>query len=227
MFKSREDLITSFNSGEMLLELYNKIHIQCLPTNAGWSINQLVGSGSLTMYPSLLYLQAGPSINSSVLTLSGVHGFDTSGILNLNWDKKTFFSTTISTLSESNSNFVSHVFLAQEELTFGSLSHKGIGITLENTSLKGVSYNTELYKSEELFSLNPSTGGGVNVTIINDPSIPATDWYINSTLKKRNNTQVPVSGSVNIRVSAGVTNGNANGINNNIYLSRIIVGQVL
>jgi len=117
--------------------------------------------------------------------------------------------------------------LSQEELTFGSLSHKGIGITLENTSLKGVSYNTELYKSEELFSLNPSTGGGVNVTIINDPSIPATDWYINSTLKKRNNTQVPVSGSVNIRVSAGVTNGNANGINNNIYLSRIIVGQVL
>ncbi|MFA5397139.1 MAG: hypothetical protein WC346_14110 [Methanogenium sp.] len=227
MFKSREDLITSFNSGEMLLELYNKIHIQCLPINEGWVINQLIGSGSLTMYPSLLVLTAGPSINSSVLTLSGIHGFDTSGLLNLNWGKKTFFSTTISTLGENNPNFVSHMFLSQEKLTFGSLSQKGIGITLENTSLKGINYNTELYKSEELFSLNPSTGGGVNVTIINDPSIPATDWYVNSTLKERDVTQVPISGSVNIRVSVGVTNGASAGANNNVYVSRIIVGQVI
>jgi len=227
MFASREDLVTIFNSGEMLLDLYNKINIQHLPTSGGWEINTLVGSGSITLYPSLLYIKAGPSTNSSVLTLSGIHGFDTSGILNLNWNKKTFLSTTISTISESNSNFVSHVLLTQEKLTFGSLSQKGIGVTLENTSLKGVSYNTGLYKSEELFSLNNSTGAGVNVFIINDPSIPAVDWYINGTLKKRNNTQVPISGSVNIRVSLGATNGSSVNVSNNIYISRIIVGQVI
>lgn len=199
----------------VLIKGGNLLHI---PTNTGWA-EVLVGSG--TTVPGVFDLAVKTSVtaNSSGLRHAYVKGFNTGGTSysRVNWDKKLYFIFNVARYETGDAECVARIQIKQA-IVEGALDVDGIGIRLDNTTLVGESWGSELGELD--LSTAFTSGRQYQIVIIHYPASKI-EWYVNGALVGTQSTSAKIpSGESAARTDlvVSIKNGATGGYNSQLSI---------
>ncbi len=160
-----------------LLRRGNLLHV---PTNGGWTASH-AGSGTGTQNPANQYIATGTTASSRGMMYCFMYGFDGGAAVSfgrVNWGRKLYLIFNYCRY-QAESETVARLQL-KEANTEGALAAKGIGIRVDNLSLVGESYGTELGAVDLAATLIHDQTA--QVVIVHYPASKI-EWYVNGVLK--------------------------------------------
>ncbi len=160
------------------LSLLNRV--VCIPTNVAWPSTKVNG-GDIAVDPGYIDCYSSNTPNSAVSAYVQICGLNAVGetATTINWDKPLYLFVDYFR-SIANAQGVAYVSLG-EETTGNSLTHKGIGIVIENLAVSSDSYGVGHGGASLTTTLGDAKG--VGICIFHDPRVPSITWYVNGVAK--------------------------------------------
>jgi len=211
---------------ESLPVLVTKGNLLVLPTNAGWS-ESFTNSGTFTSVPSYQMTKPGTDPSSMARLAAAFYGFSGTGPTyhQVDWDKK-FYLYCVIRRNGSDSESMHRIQIKQASGE-GALDAKGIGWKIDNLSVYGESYGTEL--GEVDLSTVLTQNRAYRLLLIHYPA-EKIEWYVDGTLVGTQATAAKIpSGYATSPCNAvhSSINGQTGGIATYFALMRPVIWQEL
>lgn len=163
---------------ESLPVLVTKGNFMVLPTNAGW-VEDTAGSGTFTTVPVYQMTKHGTDPNSRARLAASFYGFSGSLVdyTKMDFDKKLYLYCLIRRNGSDSESI--HRLQIKSESGEGALDKPGIGWKIENLSVYGDSYGTELGAVD--LSTVLTQNRLYRLLLIHYPA-EKIEWYVNGVL---------------------------------------------
>lgn len=211
---------------ESLPVLVKRGNFLVLPTNAGWS-ESYTNSGTFTAAPSYQMTKTGTDPSSVSRFAASFYGFSGSLVEyhKMDWDKKLYLACVIRRKGSDSESM--HRLQIKQSSGEGAVTAKGIGWKIDNLSVYGESYGTEL--GEVDLSTVLTQDRAYRLLLIHYPA-EKIEWYIDGVLVGTQATIAKIpSGqatAVNTIVHSSI-NGVTGGVLNYFVLMRPVIWQEL
>jgi hypothetical protein len=212
--------------GNALLDKFGEVYpltggqevlMPLIETADGWT-ETVVGTGSITQRQSDVILYTGTNANSSAkLVVECAFLFDGFNWQRIDFSKRFIIKFSIMKAGD-DSECVTNIFFSDD--TTPPLSEKGVGVKIDNLTLKGICYDSQLRTSGTLATLS-----GLYAKLIKIDFVPGTGakFYVDGTLVETL-ANIPTGQTTNpCDLTIKIENGATGTVNNYIAVSPITI----
>lgn len=194
-----------------------------IPTNAGW-FTSTKGSGKVEQYPTYLQCSTGITPNSQALAYLTCYGFGEAGRVyyEIDYSHPMIMSFDIGRMNWDADAIVR--FQAKETCKEGALTSRGLGIRVDNLSLVGESYGSELGEVE-LGNLTINKKHHIIIRLYPRQKI---EWYVDGKLVgvQTDTSLIPQGHSaINPKLVSSIINGSNSDVNSRWIIMGLKIWQ--
>jgi len=207
---------------ESLPVLIKRGNFLVLPTNAGWSESK-TGSGAFTKAPFYQMTKPGTDPSSNSILSTAFYGFS-GGLVDyakVDWDKKLYLDCVIRRKGSDSESM--HRLQIKQNPAEGALAAKGIGWKIDNLSVYGESYGTEL--GEVDLSTVLTQDQPYRLLLIHYPA-EKIEWYIDGVLVGTQATVAKIPSGQATAISV-IMHSSINGVTGGILTYFVVMRPVI